>query len=109
MHSRKTTAIPDFFFDPQSKVTLKSNKISNIYLLRVGISPSVRQNSEVEFKMMESEIERQNLRNSFPLQTTVRRHQKHEAPYKMTASAFEEFELTFIVYVFLFFFFNHCG
>ena len=70
MHSRKTTAIPDFFFDPQSKVTLKSNKISNIYLLRVGISPSVRQNSEVEFKMMESEIERQNLRNSYPLQTT---------------------------------------
>ena len=58
---------------------------------------------------MESEIEKQNPRNYFSLQTTVQRHQKHEAPYKMTASAFEEFKLTFIVFVFLFFFFYHCG
>ena len=108
MHSRKTTAIPDFFSTLNRKLLLSRTKLVNIYLLRVGISPSVRQNSEVEFKMMESEIERQNLRNYYPLQTTARRHQKHEAPYKMTA-AFEEFELTFIVFVFLFFFFNHCG
>lgn len=109
MQSRKITAIPDFFSTLNRKLLLSRTKLANIYLLRVGISPSVRQNSEVEFKMMESEIEKQNLRNSFPLQTTIRRHQKHEAPYKMTASAFEELELTFIVYVFLFFFFNHCG
>ena len=109
MHSRKTTAIPDFFSTLNRKLLLSRTKLVNIYLLRVGISPSVRQNSEVEFKMMESEIEKQNPRNYFPLQTTVQRHQKREAPCKITASAFEEFELTFIVFVFLFFFFNHCG